>query len=106
MLASELEERVEPAADREAEALLRKQRAEAAALEAERKREDDRRRQAAALARRARAQLPIAVILDRNGKRTGALDYYRTIARDAPGTPEGKQAAARLAELRRQPDAP
>jgi RNA polymerase sigma factor (sigma-70 family) len=106
MLASELEERVEPAADREAEALLRKQRAEAAALEAERKREDDRRRQAAALARRAQAQWPLAVVLDRSGKLAGALDYYRSIARDAPGTPEGQRAAARIAELRGQSHAP
>jgi RNA polymerase sigma factor (sigma-70 family) len=106
MLASELEERVEPAADREAEALVRKQRAEAAAQEAERKRDGERRRQAAALSRRARAQWPLAVNLDRSGKRAAALDYYRTIARDAPGTPEAKQAAARLAELRGQSDAP
>ncbi|MDR3634769.1 MAG: sigma-70 family RNA polymerase sigma factor [Isosphaeraceae bacterium] len=99
VLAAELEARLEPDEVRRAEALVRRQREEAALREERDQRDARRRQRAAEAAKRAQTQLPIAVSLEKLGKTAGALEFYREIAREAPDTDEGRSAAARMAAI-------
>ncbi len=99
MLAAELESRMEPDEVRQAEALVRKQREEADALEAERLAEARRRAVIAAAAKRAPVQFVMATNLERVGKVSSALKFYRQIANEAPDTEEARASIARIAEL-------
>ncbi|SIO61389.1 RNA polymerase sigma factor, sigma-70 family [Singulisphaera sp. GP187] len=99
MLAAELESRIVPDEVRDAEALVRKEREEAADREERQQSEDRRRRLVAAAAKRAQQKLPIALNLERSGKIPGALKYYREIALEAPDTEEGRSAVARISVL-------
>ena len=47
----------------------------------------------------ARAQMTFARALDKSGKTTAALNYYRAIARESPDSDDGRRAAARIAAL-------
>jgi RNA polymerase sigma factor (sigma-70 family) len=98
MLAAELESRLEreqtnPAP---AERQVRRQREEAAARDEQRWREAKRHEFAQDAAKRARARIPLAQSLEKMGKTTGAISFYREIARDAAGTKEGQFAAERI----------
>jgi mono/diheme cytochrome c family protein len=106
ILASELESRIKPDAVREAEARIRKQRERAAVRDEEKQNEARRNKRIAEAAKRAQIQLPIATNLERVGKLTGALEFYREIAREAPDTEEGRTAIARIASLRILPASP
>ncbi len=106
ILASQLESRIKPDEVLKAEALVRKQREEAALLEEQIQNESRRRKQAAEAANRARLQFPIATNLEKVGKVNGALEFYRMIAREAPETEEGRAAVARIARLRVLPTSP
>ncbi len=44
-------------------------------------------------------QIRSAEALERSGRFSGALSYYRDVARDASGTAEGRLAAARVIAL-------
>jgi RNA polymerase sigma factor (sigma-70 family) len=81
------------------EAFVRREREESAARDEQKWREAQRRRRALDAAKRARVQIPIAQSLEKMGKITGALAFYRDIARLADGTDEGRLAATRIAEL-------
>jgi hypothetical protein len=49
--------------------------------------------------RRADSGLTIAKNLEKSGKREAALGWYRRVAKDYPGTPQAKEAAARVKAL-------
>lgn len=99
ILASEFESRIEPEETRRAEALVRKQREEAAARDEEIQREAKRRKRAAEAAQRAQVQYVIATNLEKGGKVAGALEFYREIVREAPDTEVGRSAVARIARI-------
>ena len=106
ILAAELESRIVPDEVRASEARVRKQREKAAAREERIQREAERQKLADLALRRAQRQLPIAVNLERTGKIAGALEFYRTIAREVPDTDEGRTAAERIDVLKPQNDSP
>jgi RNA polymerase sigma factor (sigma-70 family) len=98
-LAGEMESRFEQDARTVPEAFARKQRE--ADLERDEKqfREEERRQIAETFAKRARVQIKSAEALERMGKISGALSYYRNIAQKASGTDVGRLAAARAIAL-------
>jgi hypothetical protein len=102
VLASELESRIEQEERRAPETLVRQRRERAVARDEQQFREAQRRRRAEEAAKRARVQIPIAQTLEKIGKITGALAFYQDIARQAAGTEEGRQAAARIEALSAQ----
>ncbi len=105
MLAAELEARILPDDIRAAELHVRKQRESVAAREEQKHREELERQRVEEARRRAQAQYPIAINLDKMGKTEGALEFYRSIARDAPDTEEGRLAGARIAEMKKLAEA-
>jgi hypothetical protein len=46
--------------------------------------------------------MQVARNLEKSGKINTALKFYAKVAREAPDTEEGREAAARIAELRRR----
>jgi RNA polymerase sigma factor (sigma-70 family) len=106
MLASELEAQIEPDEVRQAEALVRKQKEEADALEVAKQAEARRRELLASAMRRAPGQFLMAVNLEKAGKIAGALEFYRTIVREARDSEEGRASVARIADLLKNPKAP
>jgi RNA polymerase sigma factor (sigma-70 family) len=110
VLAADLETRVLDAAQAEPESAVRRRRDEAVARgehewrererrHREREAEAHRRRIAQEAAMHARAQMAFARALDKSGNTTGALKYYRAIARESPDSEDGQRAAARIAAL-------
>ena len=106
VLAAELEARFVPEAERQAEALVRRQREEIEAQEVERQAEARRQQVAAQAAKLAPTRFRLASNLERAGKIEAALEYYRQIAWDAPKSKEGRSAAARIATLLAPPMSP
>ena len=104
VLAAEMESRFQREEQRTPESLVRRRREQARAREEWQRRADQLRRRAEEAARRARVRLPIAQALEKTGKIKEALDFYNEIAREAPGTDEGRRAAARIAALRTTAD--
>jgi RNA polymerase sigma factor (sigma-70 family) len=96
MLAAELESRLEREDRNSPERQVRRQREEAVARDERRWHEARRHELAQDAAKRARAKLPLARSLEKMGKTTGAINFYREIARDAAGTEEGRLAAERI----------
>jgi RNA polymerase sigma factor (sigma-70 family) len=99
MLAAELESRLDHERRPDSELLMRRRREHEVARDEERWHEAQRRRKAEEAAKRARVQIPMARRLEKMGKITGALGFYRDIARDAAGTDEGRLAAERISAL-------
>ncbi len=106
MLAAEMESRLEPHRSLASEALLRQRKEQDVARDELEWREAQRRRRAEVAAKRAKVQIPIAESLEKMGKITGALSFYRVIAREASGTEEGRLAAIRISELTTRTVAP
>ncbi len=106
VLAAELESRLLSDEAREAEALVRARRDEAEAREVERIAEVRREKIAAEASKIAPARLQMATNLERAGKITGALDFYRLIAREVPDSEEGRKAIERIAALGSYPKQP
>jgi RNA polymerase sigma factor (sigma-70 family) len=104
VLAAEIESRFEREEQRTPESLVRRRREEALAREEWQRRADQLRRRAEEAAHRARVRFPIARALENLGKLKGALEFYTAIAREAPDTEEGHQAAARVAAIRATAD--
>jgi RNA polymerase sigma factor (sigma-70 family) len=110
VLAADLETRVLHDEQGEPEIAVRRRRDEAAARgehewrelqrrHREREAEVQRRRLAQEAAVHARAQMAFARALDKAGHTTGALNYYRAIARESPDSADGQYAATRIAAL-------
>jgi RNA polymerase sigma factor (sigma-70 family) len=99
VLAAELESRRGPDQDRQAETLLRSRRDEAEAREVERQAEVRRQRIAAEAARIAPTRFQMATNLEKAGKVTGALEFYRLIVSEIPDSEEGQKAKERIAAL-------
>ncbi len=53
----------------------------------------------AAKSSKAASQLRLGQNLEKSGKTAAALQYYRDVVKDFPGTPEAKTAAARIKAL-------
>jgi RNA polymerase sigma factor (sigma-70 family) len=96
MLAADLESRLEREYRNAPESRVRRQREEAVARDERRFREIRRHELAQDAAKRARAKLPLARSLEKMGKTTGAINFYREIARDAAETEEGRIATERI----------
>jgi CxxC motif-containing protein (DUF1111 family) len=99
MLAADLESRLEREYRNAPESKVRRQREEAVARDERRFREVRRHELAQDAAKRARARLPLARSLENMGKTTGAINFYREIARDAADTEEGRIANERIRVL-------
>ena len=99
MLAADLEARVEREKGPASESQMRRKRQEAVARDERQWKEARRRERAEAAAKRARTKIPLAESLERMGKTTGAINFYREIARDAAGTDEGRLAVERINTL-------
>jgi len=99
LLAAELESRVELEERDAPEAVIRHRRDEALARGRQQRIAAHRRKHVIDAATRARARLPLAQALEKMGKTTGALDYYRQIASDSPDSAEGRLASARIAVI-------
>ncbi len=97
MLAADLESRI--AKQREPEERMRRQREEAVARDQQKWKEAKRREREQEALKRIKAKLPIARSLERQGRTRGAITFYREIAREAPNTDEGRQAAQRINAL-------
>jgi hypothetical protein len=97
LLAAELESRI--AKEREPEERVRRQREEAVAREVQEFREAKRREQAEESLKRVKAKLPLARSLERMGRTSGAIKFYREIASQAPDTDEGRLATQRINAL-------
>jgi hypothetical protein len=100
-LAAELESRFEQEEQGTPERLVRRRWEQAMARGEWQRREEQERRLAVEAAKRARARLQNAESLERRGRITGALEFYTRIVREVPDTDEGRQAAERIAALRR-----
>jgi RNA polymerase sigma factor (sigma-70 family) len=96
MLAADLESRLEREYRNSPESQVRRQREAAVARDERRFQERRRHELAQDAAKRARARLPLARSLEKMGKTTGAISFYREIARDAADTEEGRIAAERI----------
>ena len=106
LLAADREARAVPPEARQAEFATRRERQEAEARQV-RERDDARRRQEAEVAaQRARRNYQLGANLDRIGKPNGALRFYAEVVREAPDTPEGHKAAARIAALVKREQTP
>lgn len=99
ILAADLESRIEQEERNAPETLLRQRRDEILAREERQWQETQDRKRAEAADKRARVLLPVAQNLEKMGKTAGALDFYRQIVRQVPGSEEGRMAAERIAEL-------
>ncbi len=100
VLASEMESLIDnPEDPATPENIVRNGRERALARDEQRWREDQRRARAQQAAKRAKVQLPLAQALEKMDKITGALNYYREIAREAPDTVEGRLAISRITAL-------
>ena len=99
VLAAEMESRLEPNRSLSSEAVMRQRKEQNVARDEQQWREAQRRRRAEVAAKRAKVQIPLAESLEKMGKITGALAFYRQIAREASGTEEGRLAATRITEL-------
>ena len=110
VLAADLETRAQGEDAYESETAVRRRRDEAVARgerewselqrrHREREAETQRRRVAQEAARHARAQMTFALALDKSGKTSAALNYYRAIARESPDSDDGQRAAARITAL-------
>ena len=97
MLAAEMELRFEQQEERTPESLVRRRWAETVARGEWQRREDQRRQREEEAVRLAHTRLHIARNLEKKGKITGALEFYNKIAREAPDTDEGREAATRVA---------
>jgi mono/diheme cytochrome c family protein len=104
VLASEMESRFEWEEERTPESLVRRRWEEAMARGDRQRREEEQRRRAEEAVHRARVRYPIARTLEKKGKFKGALEIYSAIAREAPDTEEGHQAAARVTAIRATAD--
>jgi RNA polymerase sigma factor (sigma-70 family) len=96
IVAAELESRLDREHRNSPESQVRRQREEAVARDERRWHEARRHELAQDAAKRARAKLPLARSLEKMGKTTGAINFYREIARDAAGTEEGRLATERI----------
>jgi RNA polymerase sigma factor (sigma-70 family) len=101
-LAAAMESQFEQEEERTPESLVRRRWAEAVARGEWQQREDQRRRHAEEAVRLARVRFQVARNLEKNGKINAAWKFYARIAREAPDTDEGREAAARVAEFRRR----
>jgi RNA polymerase sigma factor (sigma-70 family) len=110
VLAADLETRAQAEDSYEPESAVRQRRDEAAARgerewnelrrrRREREAAEHRRRLAEQAAVHARVQMTFARALDKAGNITGALKYYRAIARESPDSEDGQRAVARIAAL-------
>jgi CxxC motif-containing protein (DUF1111 family) len=106
VLAAEMESRLEPHRSLASEAVLRQRKEQNVVRDEHQWREAQRRRRAEVAAKRAKVQIPIAESLEKMGKITGALAFYREIAREASGTEEGRLAAIRITALSTRAVAP
>jgi hypothetical protein len=106
VLAAEMESQFEREEQRTPEDLVRRRWKQAVARGERQRLEDEQRRRAEHAVKYARTQLPIARALEKRGKITAALKLYKGIAREAPDTEEGQQAAARFAALRTRIESP
>ena len=97
MLAADLESRI--AKQREPEERMRRQREEAVARDEQKWQEAKRREREQEALKRIKAKLPIARSLEKQGRTSGAINFYREIAREAPDTDEGRQATQRINAL-------
>jgi CxxC motif-containing protein (DUF1111 family) len=104
VLADEMESRFEREDRRTPESLVWRQREEALARDQRQRHAVQLRRRAEDAAHRARVRFPIARALEKIGNLKGALEFYSTIALEAPDTEEGHQAAARVAAIRATAD--
>jgi RNA polymerase sigma factor (sigma-70 family) len=96
VLAADLESRFERERRDPPESRVRQMHEAAVKRDEQRWREARRHEFAQDAAKRARARLPLAQSLEKMGKTTGAINFYREIARDAAGTDEGRMAAERI----------
>jgi hypothetical protein len=96
IVAAELESRLEREYRSPPESQVRREREEAVARDERRWHEARRHELAQDAAKRARAKLPLARSLEKMGKTTGAINFYREIVRDAAGTEEGRLATERI----------
>jgi CxxC motif-containing protein (DUF1111 family) len=106
VLAAEMESRLEPHRSVASEALLRQRKEKDVARDEQQWLEAQRRRRAEVAAKRAKVQIPLAESLEKMGKFTGAMAFYREIAREASGTEEGRFAALRITALSTRTVAP
>ena len=103
-LAAEMESQFEWEEERTPESLVRRRWSEAVARGESQRREEQERLRVQAAVRLARTRLQVARNLEKSGKINNALKFYAKIAREVPDTEEGREAAARVAELRRRHD--
>jgi hypothetical protein len=99
ILAADLETRLEKEYRNSPESEIRRRREAAVARDERRFHELRRHELAQDAAKRARAKLPLARSLEKMGKTTGAINFYREIARDAADTEEGRIAVERIQVL-------
>jgi RNA polymerase sigma factor (sigma-70 family) len=104
--AAELETRIQIEGQDAPESVVRHRREETLARGRKQRIATQRRKQVLDAAARARVRLPMAQALEKMGKTTGALDYYRQIASDAPDSEEGRVASARIAAIGPQANSP
>jgi RNA polymerase sigma factor (sigma-70 family) len=102
--AATLESQFREEAERTPESIVRRRWDEAKARGEQQRREEARRRHTLEAAKRARTRFPIARALEKKGKISGALKFYREIVHDAPATGEARLAAARIAALSARDD--
>ena len=96
MLAADLESRIDRESNSAPERQVRRRREAEVARDERRFHELRRHELAQDAAKRARAKLPLARSLEKMGKTTGAINFYREIAREAAGTEEGRIATERI----------
>jgi RNA polymerase sigma factor (sigma-70 family) len=106
MPAAEIETRLELYEQIVSEVDVRRTRAEVVTREEQEWQKGVLQRQAEEVAKRARARFVMARDLEKMNKIAAALEFYREIVRLAPGTDEGRQAAARIAALSSKVAAP
>jgi hypothetical protein len=104
MLAAEMESRFEQDEEHTPDSLVRRRWAETVARGDWQRHEDQRRQRQDEAAKFAQTRLKIARALEKKGKITGALEYYNKITREIPDSDEGREAARRVAALRRVGD--
>ena len=94
MLAADLEARITK--EREPEERVRRQREAEVARQQKEWEEGKRRERQKEAVKRVKAKLPIARSLERQGRTSGAVKFYREIAREIPDTDEGRLATERI----------
>ena len=101
MLAAEMESRFEHEEESTPESLVKRRWAETVARGEWQRRDDQRRQREEEAAKLAHTRLQLARTLEKKGKITGALEFYNKVVRESPDTDEGREAASRVAALRR-----